>query len=96
MIQGRSIPGVKKFAEFIAPLASLAQNYVGNIKRAIIVFGATISAFLSVLATATVGSPNSLFHGSGWIRSHGVGRITSSPYTAISGISCCNGYRVHD
>jgi amino acid transporter len=53
---GLTAGGVKAFASSTAPLASLAQTYVGSAMAAIIMFGATISAFSSALGTATAGS----------------------------------------
>jgi len=53
---GLSASGVKAFADSTAPLATLAQTYVGSAMAAVIMFGATISAFSSALGTATAGS----------------------------------------
>jgi amino acid transporter len=53
---GLSAAGVKAFASSTAPLAALAKTYVGSLMAAIIMFGATISAFSSALGTATAGS----------------------------------------
>lgn len=48
--------GVHAFATSTAPLAALAKTYVGSAMAAIIMFGATISAFSSALGTATAGA----------------------------------------
>lgn len=53
---GLGASGVRAFAGSTAPLATLAKNYVGSTMAAIIMFGATISAFSSALGTATAGA----------------------------------------
>lgn len=53
---GATAQGVKAFATSSAPLAALARTYVGSGLAAVIMFGATISAFSSALGTATAGS----------------------------------------
>jgi len=53
---GLNAAGVHAFAISTAPLGSLAHTYVGAAMAAVIMFGATISAFSSALATATAGS----------------------------------------
>jgi len=53
---GLTAQGIKAFASSTAPLGTLAQGYVSTVMAAIIMFGATISAFSSALGTATGGS----------------------------------------
>ena len=53
---GLNPAGVHAFASSTAPLATLAKSYVGSTMAAIIMFGATISAFSSALGTATAGA----------------------------------------
>ena len=53
---GLSASGIRAFATSTAPLGTLAGTYVGSVMAAIIMFGATISAFSSALGTATAGS----------------------------------------
>ena len=53
---GLTASGVKAFASSTAPLGTLAQSYVSSTMAAVIMFGATISAFSSALGTATAGS----------------------------------------
>ncbi len=53
---GLSAKGVAAFAGSTAPLGTLAQTFVGSAMAAMIMFGATISAFSSALGTATAGS----------------------------------------
>lgn len=53
---GLSATGVKAFANSTAPLGALASTFAGSAMAAMIMFGATISAFSSALGTATAGS----------------------------------------
>lgn len=53
---GLGAKGVVAFASSSAPLGDLARTYVGVAMAAVIMFGASISAFSSALATATAGS----------------------------------------
>ena len=53
---GLSATGVKAFASSTAPLGALASTFAGSAMAAMIMFGATISAFSSALGTATAGS----------------------------------------
>lgn len=86
---GLSGAGVKAFASSSAPLGALAQTYVGSAMAAIIMFGATISALSSALATATAGSRILFALGRDGFGPQALGRSHpryASPYMALAAV----------
>ncbi len=84
---GLSAAGIKAFAGSTAPLGALAQTYVGAAMAALIMFGATISAFSSALGTATAGSRILFALGRDGLISSRLGNAHpkhASPYVALS------------
>lgn len=86
---GMSSAGVKAFASSTAPLAALAKTYVGSFMAALIMFGATISAFSSALGTATAGSRILFAMGRDGFGPAPLGRAHprfGSPYVALAAV----------
>jgi amino acid transporter len=84
---GLTPSGVKAFATSQAPLGDLARMYVGTAMAALIMVGATISAFSSALGTATAGSRILFALGRDRFISPALGRAhprTASPYVALA------------
>lgn len=86
---GLSGAGVKAFAGSTAPLGELARTYIGAAMAAIIMFGATISAFSSALGTASAGSRILFALGRDGFLSPSLGKAHpkhASPYVALAAV----------
>ncbi len=84
---GLGAGGVKAFAGSTAPLATLASTYAGAAMAAMIMFGATISAFASALGTASGGSRILFALGRDGFISHSLGKTHpkhASPFVALA------------
>ncbi len=81
--------GVKAFASSTAPLGDLARTYIGATMAAVIMFGATISAFSSALGTASAGSRILFALGRDGFISPSLGKAHpkhASPYVALAAV----------
>ena len=81
--------GVKAFASSTAPLGDLARTYIGAAMAAVIMFGATISAFSSALGTASAGSRILFALGRDGFISPSLGKAHpkhASPYVALAAV----------
>lgn len=81
--------GVKAFASSTAPLGDLAHTYIGAGMAALIMFGATISAFSSALGTASAGSRILFALGRDGFLSPSLGKAhpkNASPYVALAAV----------
>lgn len=81
--------GVKAFASSTAPLGDLARTYIGAAMAAVIMFGATISAFSSALGTASAGSRILFALGRDGFLSPSLGKAHpkhASPYVALAAV----------
>ena len=86
---GLGAAGVKAFAGSSAPLGDLARTYVGAGMAAVIMLGATISAFSSALGTATAGSRILFAMGRDGFISRSLGQAhprNQTPYIALAAV----------